>query len=206
MLTEQQLTEDIEIDNEPVEQNTAHSLFFDTYYKSLTDIESSNRQLLEVQEQLRWYTSQLDEIDRLADEARIPNSSTLSATALPRIIKLDRISDEKDFKSFFSRVNQLEKAEMQQLKELNDIKELNKLRINTLNSQLVSIENEIKRREEIISTDKSRAVKHTRILLTTVILSLIVLLAFSFPNIAGLLMVPGLIATIILALIKSDLL
>jgi hypothetical protein len=206
MSTDRQFTEDIEIDDEPVELNIAHSLFFDTYYNSLTDIESSNRQLLDAQEQLRWYTSQLDEVDRLADEARIPNSSTISSAALPHIIRLNRISDEKDFKSFFKKINQLEETEIRQSKEANDIKGSNKLRIDTLNLQLISIENEINRREEIINTDKSRSIKRTRILSSIIILFLIILLAFGFPNFASLLILPGVIVTLILTLIKTGML
>jgi hypothetical protein len=124
MLTEQQLTEDIEIDDEPVEQNATHSLFFDTYYNSLKDIELANNQLLDAQEQLRWYTSQLDEVDRLADEARIPNSSTISVKDLPRVIKLDRTNDEKDFQSFALLINRFRNLDLDITSIANKIREL----------------------------------------------------------------------------------
>jgi hypothetical protein len=58
MLTEQLLTENIETDGEPVERNIAHSLFFDTYYQSLKDIELSNRQLLNLHS-TSWVPSDL---------------------------------------------------------------------------------------------------------------------------------------------------
>lgn len=100
MLTEQQFTEDIEVDDESVERNTAHSLFFDTYYQSLKDIEFFNHQVLTFQDHFRWYTDLLNEVDKLADEAKIPNSSNISSTSLPKLIKLDPSGDEKKVSDF----------------------------------------------------------------------------------------------------------
>jgi lipopolysaccharide biosynthesis protein len=206
MLTEQQLTEDIEIDDEPVEQNTAHSVFFDTYYKSITDIESSNRQLLDAQEQFRWYTSQLDEVDRLADEVSISNSSTIEVTDLPRIIKLDRFSDEKDFQLFFRNVNQLKETKFQQGEEIHNTEKLSRTRLSTLDSQLTSITGEIKSLETVIANEESRIKKNMQMFFAGTAIFITIVLALSFPAIGGWFLLPGLCAAFIFGLVYMDLL
>ena len=106
MLTEQQLTEDIEVENEHVDRHTTHSEFFDSYYQSLQDIELGNRQLLDAQEQFRWYTIQLDEIDRIADKNAFDNSSQISVEDSPEVVELDRIKFEKNLQLFYDEIEQ----------------------------------------------------------------------------------------------------
>lgn len=206
MLIEQQFTEDIKIDDESVEQNTAHSLFFDTYYNSLTDIELSNRQLLDAQEQLRWYTSQLDEVDRLADEIQILNSSSISSTNLPRIIKLDLLNDKKSFRSFFKKINQFKEFKSRQKKEINDIEESSKNQLNTLNSQLATITSGINGLEAIIIREENNIKKNTQLFHLTAFIITTISGALSFSTIGIWYFIPGVFAAFIFALIKSDLL
>ena len=206
MLTEQLLTEDIEIDDEPVEQNTAHSLFFDTYYNSLTDIESSNSQLLNAQEQLRWYTSQLDEVDKLADEIHILNSSSISSTNLPRIIKLDLSNDKKSFRSFFKKINQFKEVKSRQEKEISDIEESSKNQLNTLNSKLATITSGIKGLESIIIREESKIKKNTQMFHVAAFIITMISCALNFSTIGIWCLIPGVFAAFIFALIKSDLL
>jgi hypothetical protein len=201
MLTEQLLTENIEIDNEPVEQNTAHSLFFDTYYKSLTDIESSNRQLLDAQERLRWYTSQLDEVDRLADEARVPNSSTISAAALPRVIKLDRISDERDFKSVASKFNQFGNDKNKQDDALNNLKISNESHLKSLSLKLASLADEIKEIESKIESYKIQIKENGIIIPVFIAAALIISVSITF--FSSYLWVISLVGSIIMGLILT---
>jgi hypothetical protein len=150
MLTEQLLTEDIEIDDEQVDRNTAHSLFFDTYYQSLKDIEFFNRQVLEFQDNFRWYTKQLNEVDRLANGAKIPNSSTILVGDLPQIIKLDRIRDEKKFQLLNDGINQLAQIKHQQRKEVSSIEQSSTSHIATLNSQLTNLADAVQKSQDEI--------------------------------------------------------
>lgn len=206
MLIEQQLTENIEIDDEPVEQNTAHSLFFDTYYKSLTDIELVNRQLLDAQEQFRWYTSKLDEVDRLADEAEIPNySSTISVTDLPQVIKLECSSYEKDFKLFLNKIDQLGETNERQNEEIKALEE-NIVQLNILDSQLISEINKREKTERTICTTRNHIKKNTQFLFAIIPIASLIIIAFVSSIFINWLAIPLAIMPISLVLKKLDLL
>ena len=88
MLTDQQVTENIEIDDEPVEQNTAHSLFFDTYYKSLADIELVNRQLLDLHSNLNSITDKITQ-----EESKITQEESSIAHFKHEISRLEKSRD-----------------------------------------------------------------------------------------------------------------
>ena len=98
----QEFTENTEVDRQRVTENITSSSFFNTYYNSLEDIEFYNNQLLNSQDKLRSYTSNLHEVDRLADQAGIPNSSTIILGDLPRrIAELNQIIYESNYFTFF---------------------------------------------------------------------------------------------------------
>jgi DNA segregation ATPase FtsK/SpoIIIE, S-DNA-T family len=165
MLTEENFTEDIEVENKLVDSSTTNSIFFDGYYQSLQAMESGNHQLLDAQAQLQWYTSKLHEVDKLANEVGIPNSFTLSAADLRQVSRLDCDNYEQYFKSFHKSIAELKNArsqgidkikyaKFQQTERMNEFQVSSQKYIDELEAQLFNISKSIKALNEKTTREK----------------------------------------------------